>query len=214
VIVWYHPQGKEPYYHPPEDVQKLFKGMYQLQGNMRDLHTHAFEIMENCSDPIHFKTLHSHVALPFGIPSSWLTVSHEIKCKENENVLEFYNYPRVGLFDKWYLKNMVEVHVSFVGITFTIWRFHIKYFGTIIMVKGLTQVSPSVCIERDYWFADKKVPRLLVWFINMQGLGAFNEDLVVWSNKIFKRNPLVVAGDGKIIKRRRWMKKFFVNLDW
>ena len=77
--------------------------------------------------------------------------------------------------------------------------------------KSLVPISKTMMTERDMWFVDKRMPRFLFWFIKEQARQGFEDDFLLWENKICLKNPLVVSGDGMIMKRRRWMKRFFVS---
>ena len=212
VWFYYHPDKiDQPDYEFPS--MDYFKGRYVVSGIKRDMNTHAWEVLENCSDPIHFDVLHKTPWLIVPglkrIAERFTQVLHEvIECDEEDWILHFKEAPCVRVCGIQ-LPTIVTVHTRFVGITCHMFEFTIKGLGKACMVKSLTQVSPLVAVERDIWYVDQTIPRAFIWYLQGQARIAFDEDFVAWEKKQFLRQPIVVKGDGLIQKRRRWSKRFF-----
>mmetsp|Transcript_19905 Transcript_19905/g.40884 ORF Transcript_19905/g.40884 Transcript_19905/m.40884 type:complete len:517 (+) Transcript_19905:222-1772(+) len=81
--------------------------------------------------------------------------------------------------------------------------------GKIIMFQSHLPEAPLRQRVRFTWFADKAMPRLLVWYVVGQWLSQWRNDLVVWENKKFVGRPVLVKGDGPIQAQRRWFKQFY-----
>jgi hypothetical protein len=55
------------------------------------------------------------------------------------------------------------------------------------------------------------MPRMLVWYIVGNWIAQWQNDIMVWENKKFSNNPLLVKGDGPMNKQRRWFRQFYVT---
>jgi hypothetical protein len=55
------------------------------------------------------------------------------------------------------------------------------------------------------------MPRILVWYIVGNWIAQWQNDIMIWENKKFFVNPLLVKGDGPMNKQRRWFKQFYVT---
>jgi len=62
---------------------------------------------------------------------------------------------------------------------------------------------------RFHWFASKKLPRLLVWYVVGNWVVQWTNDIAIWENKVFLSKPCLVAGDGPMFKVRRWWRQFY-----
>lgn len=218
VVMFYHPNQIEPVFDLPSE--KEFEGMTYMEGDhhgTKEYTTHVAEIMENCSDPVHFQSLHYRPWMPFGINKGF-TLVHHIDCLEEEYKLTFLNKPEFKVLGFSMPEfTSADVDTTFVGMTQMIFRFTNKYLGRIVLVKSLTQATNTLIIQRDSFYVDKTIPSPIAWFVMQQATHAFEEDFVVWLQKEFKPKPLVVDGDGDIMRRRRWMKRFLIqkdNIEW
>ncbi|KAK3243410.1 hypothetical protein CYMTET_46934 [Cymbomonas tetramitiformis] len=207
VCFYYHPDKEEPAYLPP-DCSEWDSKMCQSEGLERIIRTHVCEVMENCSDPVHFQTLHCHAWLPIPFLSRFTALTHHITCSEKDYFLDFGNkveFRFCGYLIPSFMDVPIDVHVTFVGLTLMVFRFKSKKFGATYACKSLNQVAPTVIVERDIWYKDPEMPYLLFLFIKAQAKNGFEEDFLVWEHKICQKKPLVVSGDGAIMRRRRWM---------
>ena len=57
------------------------------------------------------------------------------------------------------------------------------------------------------------MPRFLVWYIVGNWIAQYQNDIMIWENKKFLRNPTLVKGDGPMNKQRRWYKQFYEKRD-
>jgi cholesterol 7-desaturase len=53
------------------------------------------------------------------------------------------------------------------------------------------------------------MPRFLVWYIVGNWIAQYQNDIMIWENKKFLKNPVLVKGDGPMNKQRRWFKQFY-----
>lgn len=37
----------------------------------------------------------------------------------------------------------------------------------------------------------------------------WREDIAIWENKVYLRKPILVKGDGPMMKTRRWFSQFY-----
>lgn len=94
--------------------------------------------------------------------------------------------------------------------------------GDIVMFQTHLPVTAMRQRTRFTWYADFKMPRLLVWYVVGQWLSQWRNDLSVWENKKFINKPVLVKGDGPIMAQRRWFSQFYSksslttnkSLDW
>ncbi len=58
------------------------------------------------------------------------------------------------------------------------------------------------------WYADKRLPLFLVQYIVGNWIAQYENDIMVWENKVFVRNPKLVSEDGPVSRLRRWYRQF------
>ena len=65
-----------------------------------------------------------------------------------------------------------------------------------------------MCVCR---YATATMPRLLVWYIVGNWIAQWQNDISVWENKLFAKKPVLVKGDGPMMKQRRWYSQFYFH---
>jgi hypothetical protein len=59
------------------------------------------------------------------------------------------------------------------------------------------------------WYAQRGIPRWMVSFFSFVASRALEQDRQVWENKIFRRKPMLVSGDGPFPAFVRWYDQFY-----
>jgi cholesterol 7-desaturase len=58
------------------------------------------------------------------------------------------------------------------------------------------------------WYADPRIPSLLVSYIVGNWIAQYENDVFVWENKAFMRTPQLVKEDGPVRRLRSWYRQF------
>mmetsp|Transcript_51610 Transcript_51610/g.70331 ORF Transcript_51610/g.70331 Transcript_51610/m.70331 type:complete len:166 (-) Transcript_51610:254-751(-) len=102
-----------------------------------------------------------------------------------------------------------EATITFIGpASIVSFKFETK-LGNIILFQTHTPVKALRQTVQFHWFADRSMPRLLVWYVVGNWLAQWRNDLSVWENKKFAAKPCLVKGDGPMMSQRRWYKQFY-----
>jgi cholesterol 7-dehydrogenase len=216
IYFFYHENRAAPTYELPDLSEHLnrmkYYGWHDLNYRM-----HVMEMMENCSDPVHFQTVHGIPDLP--ILRNLVHLEHNITCQHDGPLISFINKPLaywnpIGSKKPTPLSNIVEVYTTFVGPSILVFRFATKYWGDALFVKSSLPVEPLAQHIVDVVYTDPKMPWYIVKFLKIQSIHGFEEDKPIWEHKIGRSKPLLVSGDGKIMLRRAWLKQFYENSEW
>jgi len=208
IYFYYHQNRDSPEFELPDFSEQLSTMVYR---DWSELHyeMHVMEMMENCSDPVHFQTLHGKPNIPILNKLVWL--QHEITCEHDKQIISFSDKPRAF----WksgkptILSDFADVFIKFVGPSVVVFTFVTKYWGKAMFFKSALPREPLYQHIIDVIYSDPKMPYYIVWFLKQQAVNGFEEDKPVWEHKIGRAKPLVVSGDGNIMARRRWFKQFY-----
>eukprot|EP01084_Bolivina_argentea_P112792 201132_1 len=201
--------------------------------------THIREFAENAADWAHFAGIHGKMMFPFTqieIPfiSRWLSIHHtpathiggRNKNNEDYQAIEKNKY---GPNDKHFLyfinRSMLQWNgkdiprsggnsrITFCGPAgICIFKFVIPAYDPneeIVLFHTHLPMDKMHLRVRFHWYASKKLPRLLVWYVVGNWISQWTNDIEIWENKIFLDKPCLVKGDGPIMKMRRWYKQFY-----
>jgi hypothetical protein len=119
----------------------------------------------------------------------------------------------------WILGRRVERAGANGRATFTgpgsvvTFRFKIPDVGEIEMVQTHLPISPLEQQINFHWFADRSVPRLVVWYVIGAWVSQWHRDIEIWENKVYLQNPMLCKDDGPVHHLRRWYKQFYPE-DW
>ena len=59
-----------------------------------------------------------------------------------------------------------------------------------------------------HWFADRRIPRLLVSYVVGSWIAQWRQDVRIRENKIYRADPVLSSADGPIFRMRRWYRQF------
>ncbi len=205
----------EPPYEP-QKIDDIDDGRLRYRGRYapNDVNMHISEFIENSVDFQHFSVLHGSMTIPWTqIKVPGFGIEHEAGWEldaERSHVAYFTNYAYLRFLGRHYRKSGAHAHVTLFGPGATVWfRFSLPELGDIVMFQTHLPTAPLSQQVRFRWWADPKIPRLLVWYVVGHWISQWRADLEVWENKIMRPRPVLVALDGPVHKMRRWVKQFY-----
>ncbi len=67
----------------------------------------------------------------------------------------------------------------------------------------------------DYVYAPKSTWSIAVKYLLGEASAQFHDDIAIWEKKNFAVRPVLVKGDGPIMKMRAWYSQFYTHKgDW
>ena len=72
-----------------------------------------------------------------------------------------------------------------------------------------TPVAPLRQGPRFTWFADRRIPRIVVSYVVGNWISQWRQDLRIWERKSYQARPLLIQEDGPIASLRRWTRPFY-----
>lgn len=168
------------------------------------------EWVENSADYAHFDFVHDKLIFP--ILNKLFYAKFEIDTKYIDHYADFNL--TTNLYSIWNKKEPVQKALTNIkiwgpgGISY--WTFYTP-LGNMILIKTVLPFDKLGIKMVDMWYYDKSLPYVIVMYIVSQAMYAFNEDVIIWEKKIYKKNPIIVKKDGPINKFRLWYRKFYKN---
>ena len=188
------------------------------------IYMHMQEFAENTVDFQHFGPLHSKMYVPFtAVALPGVRAVHNAKWEHSDVVgerhqIRFINDAHIS----WYGWDLAKYTSLTATITFlgpgSVVLFHFPTpLGTIYLFQTHLPSSRMVQDVHFTWFAERKVPRALVYYVVGTWVSQWRNDVDIWENKIYLPRPVLVKGDGPIGRLRQWFNQFYVkpaSLDW
>lgn len=81
--------------------------------------------------------------------------------------------------------------------------------GDVEIIQTQLPVAPLEQQVDFHWFADRRVPRLLVWYTVGNWVSQWGNDVHIWKDKAFMAPPMLCRDDGPVMRLRRWYQQFF-----
>ncbi len=203
---------------PPYQLQPLpqlesmvYRGSHD---HPRPVRMHLIEFAENSADFQHFTPLHGRMHIPW---TPWrvpfVTVQHSPSWEldpDRPYVSYFYNDAILEVAGRRMVKSSARASITFLGPGgITVFQISLPKLGDVLLFH--THL-PSAPLEQDVqfrWYADKAVPRLLVSYVVGSWISQWRNDISIWENKYWKERPMLVPGDGPVLRMRRWFKQFY-----
>lgn len=206
--------GAEPPY-PAARIAEVDSGQFVHRGNYDAgrVHMHIVEFAENSADYAHFQPVHGRMRIPWTqIPIPGVRINHSASWKldpEREWVSYFLNTAILEIFGKPIKSGAGSAQVMFYGpASMNYFRFRIPRMGEIEMIQTHLPVRPLEQQVDFRWFADRKMPRLLVSYVVGNWISQWRRDIGIWENKIYREEPALAASDGPVYRMRRWYRQF------
>ncbi len=197
IYVWRHTHGLKSDWYIPVLDEKNWSPLLHHQLRAR---THPQEVYENCIDVTHFSVVHdfSDITLTHGptFAAQRLSVAYRLKRKNQVEALFRLRLYGMGCAH-------THIYVPAYGL-------RVRMFAlTTPTHAGLVDIRLSVAVMNTGWRVKKIILPLLHRLIWKNIINDFSQDIPVWENKQYLVKPLLVKGDGHIMKFRRWCGQFY-----
>jgi cholesterol 7-dehydrogenase len=211
VLVWHHADHEPPSWDTEGHIPEL--DTYKFHTKTKDiLRIHLQDFAENGADFAHFAFVHNLLTIP--IANKFIDVRHTVN-------IDFYEGERQHMAsftdqaDLVWKKSRKELPhaggnavVTFYGPGFLVFRFTTK-IGKMLLVKTFTPMGELKVRMEDYVYAPKGTFPLAIKYLMNEAGAQFHDDINIWERKNFAIRPMLVKGDGPIMKMRAWYSQFY-----
>ncbi len=212
ILMWYHEDGEPPSWDTGKYLNELED--YKYHGFTSDiLHIHLQDFAENGADYAHFNFVHNLLTIPYA--SKFVHLKHDVKIQfgkgEESHLAWFTDTAQLAWNKSGEIIDKAggSAVVSYFGPGFLAFKLNSKLAKDVIVLKTFTPIAPLKLRMDDYIFAPKKTNRFALKYILMESSSQFHDDILIWERKGYNKKPLLVRGDGPIIKMRNWYKQFY-----
>ena len=211
ILLWYHSAGEEPSWQTGGLIPEL--ATYQYHSRTSDiLRIHLQDFAENGADFAHFNFVHNLLTIPFA--NRFINVKHTVTLEIGEGD-QGHTASFTDQADLVWKHNDKEIphaggaaRVTYYGPGFLVFRFQTK-IGNILLVKTFTPMGPLKVKMEDYVYAPKYTFPISIKYLLGEASAQFHDDINIWERKNYAVRPLLVKGDGPIMKMRAWYSKFY-----
>jgi hypothetical protein len=106
----------------------------------------------------------------------------------------------------------ISIHVQQVGPGLVFLYFD-TLLGRFYATQAISPISSQTLRVRHSLWASWRVPRFVAKLALRAIVAQFDRDVAVWDRKTHLAQPLLVPGDGPILRYRRWFSQFYVRDD-
>lgn len=209
ILVWYHSEREPPSYDPisiPDLDVSPQECKYYHYGNFvyEDIRMNIQDFAENSADVQHFQPLHGEMALPWtgprscigrSIPVPFVKIIHKASFElspTEKHIAYFKNQACLEVFGRKLTSTKVDAQITFYGPGgLTLFQFD-GNFGRIYLFHTHTPTGVTSLDVGFVAFAENKIPRMLVWYIVGNWVAQWQNDILVWENKMYMKKPLLV----------------------
>jgi cholesterol 7-dehydrogenase len=211
ILLWRHSEGKPPSWETDGLIKELETYKFYTK-NEETLRIHLQDFAENGSDFAHFNFVHNLITIPFA--NRFVNVNHTVNLSFGEGELA-----HTAMFSDqadlvWKHNGKLIPHaggyatVTFYGPGFLVFRFTTK-LGNMLLIKTFTPMGPLKVHMVDYVYAPRFTFPISIKYLMGEAGAQFIDDINIWERKNFCAKPLLVKGDGPIMKMRAWYSQFY-----
>ena len=205
----------DPPPYPVPRIPEMDDGSFVFRGrrNVGRVRMHIIEIAENAVDTAHFQPLHGQFRLPWTqIPVPKVDIVHSAKWTLDEDApwsMHFDDEVALRIFGREYDWTHARARVSYHGPgSLLLFRIALPGRGEIVMYQTFLPISPLEQQIDLCWFADRNLPRWLVWYVIGNWASQLPQDAAIWQNKVYVPRPILCRDDGPVHQMRRWYQQF------
>jgi len=186
---------------------------------------HLQEFAENSADFQHFAPLHGCMTIPFTdirIPNMVIVHKADWIPGEEKHIAYFKDHAHLQFMGRDIPKSGADAQISFLGPGGIVHFLFTTELGQILLFMTHLPLEPLLQRTQFVWYADKRIPRLLVSYVIGNWISQWKMDVKIWENKRWATRPMLVREDGPIKQLRRWYSQFYSEksnaaakiLDW
>jgi len=193
-----------------DDGSFVFRGHWDA-GRIR---AHMIELIENAADPAHFGSLHGGMNIPWTqIPIPGMELAHRTRLDfggdREAHRITLLVETAIKAFGRRIEASRTATRVTFTGAgSIMNLRVTIPGVGDVEIVQTQLPVAPLEQQVVFRWFADRRVPRPVVWYAVGNWVSQWRNDVRIWEDKVFRESPLLCRDDGPVTRLRRWYSQF------
>ena len=211
ILVWHHSEKLAPTWDTEGQLTELKE--YKYHGmTSNTLRIHLQDFAENGADFAHFNFVHNLLTIP--LASKFVHVAHTVNIEfgegETKHMAAFTDQADLV----WAKSRKMIPHaggkavVTFYGPGFLVFRFTTK-MGNMLLIKTFTPMGELKVRMEDYVYAPKGTFKLAIKYLLGEASAQFHDDVNIWERKKFAMRPILVKGDGPIMKMRTWYSQFY-----
>ncbi len=177
--------------------------------------THIIEMIENAADTAHFGHLHRGLCVPWTkVPVPGVDLEHRADLRIDDAVgthtIALDVESVVKVLDRRLERTRAQARATFTGPGSIInFRIAVPDAGEIEIVQTQLPVAPFEQQVDFHWYAERKIPRLVVWWVVGNWVSQWRHDVGIWESKAFRSAPVLCRDDGPVMRVRRWYAQFF-----
>ncbi len=209
-------QAGEEVPHPVPRIPEVDDGRFVFRGRWEAgrIRAHMIELIENAADPAHFGYLHNGMNIPWTrIPVPGMELEHttrlDFDADPEAHRISLFVATVIHAFGRRIESSRASTRVTLTGAgSIMNLRVTIPGKGEVEIVQTQLPLAPLDQQVVFCWFADRRVPRHLVWYAVGNWVSQWRNDVRIWEDKVFRRSPLLSRDDGPVIRLRRWYSQF------
>lgn len=212
ILVWYHGEGEEPSWNTDGYLPELEE--FNYHGFTSDiLRIHLQDFAENGADYAHFNFVHNLVTIPF--TKNFVHLKHKTEItfgKDDEKHMAWFRDTAMLAKNKTgeIIKNAGgDAVVTYFGPGFLVFKLNSRLAKDVMILKTFTPLGPLKLRMDDHVYAPRGTNKMALKYILRESSAQFHDDILIWEKKSYVKNPILVQGDGPIMKMRRWYKQFY-----
>ena len=205
--------GQPPY--PVPRIPEVDAGTFAFRGahDAGRVRMHLLEFAENSVDRAHFQPLHGQMRIPWTrLPVPGVQVEHDADWRVDRTVpwkMYFFDNAVLRILGRRVERAGAHARIAFFGPGGVVkFRFTMPGRGDIEMYQTHLPVGPLEQQVDFRWFADRRLPRLLVWYVVGNWISQWQRDIEIWENKIYQQHPRLCRDDGPVFQLRQWYRQF------
>ena len=192
-----------------DDGSFVYRGHYDA-GRVQ---MHIVEFVENAADFAHFMYIHERMNVPWtGIPVPGIKIEHTPGVEFPEDrpwTMDFLDEAVLKVRGRPLERTRTRARATFTGPASIVnFRFFLPDAGEIDLCQTHLPVGPLEQQVDFHWFADRSLPRLLVWYVVGNWIAQWRHDIEIWENKAYIEHPTLCRDDGPVVRMRRWYRQF------
>lgn len=214
ILVWYHADGEAPEWHTDSYLPEI--EAYKYHGYTHDtLYIHLQDFAENGADYAHFNFVHNLLTIPFS--DKFVHLKHDVEIHFGEGVESFLAWFSATAKLTWNKSGKTiekaggHAKVTYYGPGFLAFEFNSRLAKDVVLLKTFTPIGPLKLRMEDHAFAPKGTNRFALKYILREAAAQFHDDIVLWERKGYAERPMLVKGDGPILRMRKWYSQFYTD---
>lgn len=195
IYIWFHPENTEPLFELPDLVELGDDKWTPPRYAEFEVPAHVQDIAENSCDPVHFQYVHKQMHTP----DSTVTIDDDGRILHLHSDMRESDHPH-------------QLHATVFQPGLAVVRTSYAPEAEMVVYNSAQPIDRNTTLLRWTLTVRREIEDLAGDEVMNGIIQGISQDYPIWANKVHKHRPVFCREDQTLVKFRKWVRQFYLDV--